>query len=334
MSTLRTKMIELLRQDRKREYLNLCTQDYAEAVSIAQEIFPEQYKKTGTGMDPFDSLYDKALEMKERGNTEDEIRILETAVQNGSAMPYCYERLSILYSKQKNYKRVYEICMKWFDAVFWKLPNASTSSLRLLERLEKLREKQNNAIITSMRISLEKANVKGIPEYIKKLRDNSTNSENFENFRLEGRAALMFSGAGFCVTMRESPDLALKFNNEEFYAEVKHFRKKEQDRIDDARMSDPNCCVDEFGPYLSPYGDTFQLEGKYAHEQVYDVAKKKINQYKEHAPNILVIESSSSCIEDTEIRPAIDMINEDVSSGKCPGLAKLICLMRFVLANQ
>ena len=145
MSTLRTKMIELLRQDRKREYLNLCTQNYAEAVSIAQELFPEHYEKVGTGMDPFDSLYDKALETKERGNTEEEIRILETAAQNGSAMPYCYERLAILYSKQENYKRAYEVCVKWFDAVFWKLPNASTSSLRLLDRLEKLREKVLNA---------------------------------------------------------------------------------------------------------------------------------------------------------------------------------------------
>ena len=143
MSTIRTRMIELLKHDRKREYLSLCTQNYAEAVSIAQELFPEYYKKTGTGMDPFDSLYDKALETKKRGNTEEEIRILETAVQSGSAMPYCYERLIILYSKQKNYKRAYEVCSKWFNAVFWKLPNASTSSLHLLDRLEKLREKVN-----------------------------------------------------------------------------------------------------------------------------------------------------------------------------------------------
>jgi hypothetical protein len=143
VNTLRTKMVELLRKDRKREYLNLCKQNYAEAVSIAQELFPEYYEKAGTGMDPFDSLYDDALKMKERGNMGEEIRILETAVQSGSAMPYCYERLVILYSKQKNYKRAYEVCLKWFDAVFWKLPNVLTSSLHLLERLEKLREKVN-----------------------------------------------------------------------------------------------------------------------------------------------------------------------------------------------
>ena len=130
-------MIELIKQDRKREYLNLCNQNYTEAVAIIQELFLEYYQAG----DPFDSLYGEAMENKERKRTEEEIRILETAVQNGSAMPYCYEWLAILYSKQKNYKRAYEVCVKWFDAVFWKLPNASTNSLRLLDRMEKLREK-------------------------------------------------------------------------------------------------------------------------------------------------------------------------------------------------
>ncbi len=170
--------------------------------------------------------------------------------------------------------------------------------------------------ITNMRISLEKAHVQGVPEYIKKLQANSNNKDNFEDVCLEGRAAIMFSKKGCEVTMRESPDLALKFNNEQFYAEVKHFRKKEQDRIDDAKMSEP-------GDYLEPYGDTFPLEGKHAWEQVYDVAEKKIKQYKEHAPYVLVIESSSTSVEDTEIPTAIDTINEDVRYGKCPGFAKL-----------
>jgi len=171
-------------------------------------------------------------------------------------------------------------------------------------------------IITNMRISLEEAHVKGVPEYIKKLRANANNKKNFEDVRLEGTAALMFSKAGCEVSMRESPDLAVRFNNEQFYAEVKHFRKKEQDRIDDAKMSEP-------GDLLVPYGDTVPLEGKHAWEQVYDVAKDKIEKYKEHAPYILVIESSSTSIEDTEIPTAINMIDEDVRSGKSPVLTKL-----------
>ena len=171
-------------------------------------------------------------------------------------------------------------------------------------------------IITSMCISLEKTHVKGVPEYIEKLRANANNSENFADFYLEGRAAIMFSQAGLDVTLRDAPDLALRFSNEQFYAEVKHFREKEQDKIDAAKMSEP-------GDLLVPYGDTVPLQGKHAWEQVYDVAKKKIGQYKEYAPNILVIESSSTSVEDTQIPTAIDMINEDVRSGKCPGFAKL-----------
>lgn len=181
-----------------------------------------------------------------------------------------------------------------------------------------------NDIITDMRISLEKAHVEGVQEYIKNLQTNS-DSDNFEDFRLEGKAALMFAGAGLGVTMRESPDLALKFNNEQFYAEVKHFREKEQDRIDDAKMSEP-------GDELVLYGDTAPLEGKPAWEQVYDVAKNKINQYKEHSPNILVIESSSSnCIEETEISSAIDTIDTDTHSGKCPQLSKLNGILLITL---
>ena len=180
-----------------------------------------------------------------------------------------------------------------------------------------------NDVITNMRIDLEKAHVKGIPKYIKNLQ---AISDSLEDFRLEGKAALMFARAGCSVTIRkraEPPDLALKFNNEQFYAEVKHFRLKKQDEIDDAKMSDPNCCVDEFGPYLVRIGDTVPLEGKSAWEQVYCVAIKKTKQYVERAPNILVIESSSSSIDDVIMGTAINTINEDVRSGKCQGLAKL-----------
>lgn len=135
--TLKAKILELLKQDRKREYLELCNQNYTQAVFIAQELFPEFYGKT----DPFDSLYSEAMEKKKQGNTDEEIRILESAIANNSMMPYCYERLAILYSKAKNYKRAYDVCMKWFDSGFWKIPNSSTASLQLLDRLEKLKEK-------------------------------------------------------------------------------------------------------------------------------------------------------------------------------------------------
>jgi len=173
-----------------------------------------------------------------------------------------------------------------------------------------------NHFITNVCTDLEKAGVQGVPQYKQRLMANSA-SDNFEDFLLEGRAALMFRQAGFHVTLREAPDLALEFNSEQLYAEVKHFRLKEQDLIDNAKMSDP-------GDILVPYGDTSPLEGKPAWEQVYNVAKSKISQYKLHAPNILVVESSSpNCIDDLVIPTAVDMVNEAVCSGKCSGLGRL-----------
>ena len=141
MSTLKEKMVELLEQDRKQEYLDICRQNYAEAVSITEELFPFYYKELPNIMVLSESQYNKALEMKNNGDIEGEVRILETVIQDGTDLPFCYERLAVLYSKQKNYKRAYEVCMKWFDSVFWKLPQMSTSSLRLLVRLEKLKGK-------------------------------------------------------------------------------------------------------------------------------------------------------------------------------------------------
>lgn len=152
-------------------------------------------------------------------------------------------------------------------------------------------------IITKMCISLEKAHVDGVPEYIKRLQNNSSNCDVFQDLYLEGRAALMFRQAGCRVTIQGSPDLSLKFNNGQFYAEVKHFRVKKQD---------------QYNHTVPP-----------AWEQVYNVAKKKIKQYKERFPNILIVENNDDRIEDLDIPTAIDMINNDVRSGKCPEFAKL-----------
>jgi hypothetical protein len=152
-------------------------------------------------------------------------------------------------------------------------------------------------IIAHMRINLEKANVEGVPEYIKRLRNNSPNDKIFQDLCFEGRAALMFSQAGCEVTIRESPDLVLKYNNAQFYSEVKHFRLKKQDEYTDA---------------VPP-----------AWKQVYDVSKNKIKQYKQHFPNILIIGNNDDRKEELDIPTAIDTINKDISSNKCPEFAKL-----------
>ena len=183
-----------------------------------------------------------------------------------------------------------------------------------------------NDCINTICAELERWGVQGIPEYKQTLMNNSA-STNFKDFLLEGRAAFMFRKAGFSVTLRDAPDLALEFNGKQLYAEVTHFRRKDQDSTDDAKMSEP-------GDELIPYGDTVPLEGKPACEQVYNVAKSKISQYKQNAPNILVVGSSSpNCIEDVDIMTAVEMVNDAVRSDQCPGFGRLNGILVILLKS-
>jgi hypothetical protein len=90
--------------------------------------------------------------------------------------------------------------------------------------------------------------------------------------------------------MRESPDLKIEWLETMFYAEVKHIKRKTQDRLDDAAMrSTHNILVRE--------GDTYPIEKRHPCEQISDVARRKKNVWINGAINILVIDSSSESME-------------------------------------
>jgi len=126
----------------------------------------------------------------------------------------------------------------------------------------------------------------GVEQYEVKLKNNAKNIAVLDDLFFEGRAALLFLNNGFKVTLRDSPDLKIELDNEVVYAEVKHFREKEQDRRDEKAMS-------ETRDLLVPIGDTTATEGSAVWEQIVGVAISKADQYVISAPNILVIESSS-----------------------------------------
>ena len=152
---------------------------------------------------------------------------------------------------------------------------------------------------------LKDAGVSGINQYEKKLRNNAKTSVLYDLF-FEGRAALMFQQNGFQVTLRESPDLRLELDKEVVNAEVKHFKEKEQDIIDEQNMSE---ATDE----LVPIGDLTATEGRPAGKQIADVAIGKVDQYIDKYPNILVIESSSDSLElmvDTAVREYEDVVRK------------------------
>lgn len=133
----------------------------------------------------------------------------------------------------------------------------------------------------------------GLEQYEQKLRSNAKNPDVFDvlcDLLLEGRAALMFLQNGFRVAMRESPDLQVELGKEIVYVEVKHFREKEQDRVDEKAML-------EATDLLERIGDLTESEGAHAWEQITNVAIRKASQYMSGAANILVVESSSDSLE-------------------------------------
>ena len=131
----------------KREYLENCKNNYSEYIEAAQILFEGYYKSMlkllDEKKDPYTLYVSKAIKCKEEKDIDGEKKYLELAVENNADTPYAYERLSTLYSKEKNYQEAYNICKKWFDSLYWKIPNMASTSLRLLDRMEKLGGKLN-----------------------------------------------------------------------------------------------------------------------------------------------------------------------------------------------
>jgi hypothetical protein len=151
-----------------------------------------------------------------------------------------------------------------------------------------------DVIIPHLIAELNKHGVAGLPEYEQTLRNNAGNENVFRDHFLEANVALMFSRHGFKVTMLDkpdTPDLRIELDGEVAYAEVTHFRKKDQDIIDEQAMRDSEDLV--------PVGILTPSEQAEAWEQVACKAKSKKNQYIEGVPNILVIETSSNAIGGT-----------------------------------
>jgi hypothetical protein len=161
---------------------------------------------------------------------------------------------------------------------------------------------------------LRAAGASGVDDYSFKLKTNEKNDEIFRDLLFEGKAALMFLNHHWQVELRDRPDLKLQFAGELLYAEVKHFRLKEQDQKDEDAML---AATDE----LVRYGDLGKAEGSEAWEQVVTVARNKVGQYVEGAPNILVVESSTVSLE-LMASSAVHAIDEACGSGDL-GLCRL-----------
>ena len=168
-----------------------------------------------------------------------------------------------------------------------------------------------------MRRLLASEGVVGVEEYCEKLRSQSHNPDGYMDLLAEGYSALTFARSRFRVTMRDSPDLKLELNSTTIGAEVKRFRRKVQDDIDDKQMQEEE-------DHLILYGDTLLSEGQKAWEQVEDVVKKKCLQLWSGTANVVVILSfSSNCIEDVEVMTAVHAISESQTSDSYGELSRL-----------
>jgi len=165
--------------------------------------------------------------------------------------------------------------------------------------------------IADIETRLRESSVGGVDDYVRKLRASVANADNFEDLFFEGQAALVLAGNGFGVEMRDSPDLAVQYQGHQFFAEVKHFREKEQDKLDDRRLDE------EAGPTGRSVACGNIAEGGVAPwQQVRDVLLRKTRQYDEDTPFVIMIMSSSrNCVEEAQVQTAKNRIDDAVCNG-------------------
>lgn len=158
---------------------------------------------------------------------------------------------------------------------------------------------------------LAEEGVDGLAGYERRLSSNAGSVDVFADLVFESSAALMFSRHGFRVTIREKPDLRVELGNEVVYAEVKHFREKEQDLVDEKAMGESEDLV--------LVGNTASSEDVAAWQQIANVAASKAHQYIANAPNLLVVATDSNCISGVILSTAVTIYNEKVyqSSDLC-----------------
>ncbi len=168
-----------------------------------------------------------------------------------------------------------------------------------------------------------------VDAYEKTVRNNSGNASQVLNFLSEAIAALMFLEHRASVLMRDKPDLLVTLWGESFYAEVKHFNRKEQDDLDEE--AERNAPEFEF----VKVGDTVPKERKTPWRQIADVAIDKASSYIEGAVNLLVIHSDSDALH-LMCESGANEFSEDMKSTppdsplrRLNGIMLINCLMGF-----
>jgi hypothetical protein len=184
-----------------------------------------------------------------------------------------------------------------------------------------MEDRVQNMVIPHLIAELHTEGISGLFEYERRLRNNARNKKVLGDLLFEADAAMMFSCHGFKVTIQERPDLRIELDGEVAYAEVTHFLEKKQDQTDEQTMRDSEDLV--------PTGILTPTEGSEAWEQLAEKALDKAHQYKENAPNILVIAADSSSVNGSILPTAVHIYD-----GKANSNPRLQRLNAFMLVDQ
>jgi DNA polymerase III epsilon subunit-like protein len=85
------------------------------------------------------------LEASQIHNIDEKRRYFLEAISLGAKDPWPYEQLTGFYIKSKDYKSAQRICERFFETDSWKFPKNAGTSLKLLDRLERLEKKLSHA---------------------------------------------------------------------------------------------------------------------------------------------------------------------------------------------
>lgn len=154
---------------------------------------------------------------------------------------------------------------------------------------------------------LAQLGIGGTDGYEARLRSNATCREVLQDLTVEGLVAATLARSGLSVTMSDAPDLDASLDGAAFSVEVKHFRRRPEDDIDDARL---RTTIPETGR-LAGYGDIPKYAG-----QVRAVLRKKASTLPTERAAILATYSSSEFqVEHVEVLFARDDYDRDLIVG-------------------
>lgn len=81
------------------------------------------------------------IEASQSESPEEKRKYLMRAVDLRAGDPRPYEQMTGFFIKEKNYQSAHDICERYFESENWKKPEHATTSLKMLERLQKLEMK-------------------------------------------------------------------------------------------------------------------------------------------------------------------------------------------------